>query len=126
MRNIVKTIDIYALKKRYLHKHVKDVEVFYEKILNEDYESELAISWQKRFKRNKGKLFNFMNYDGIPWNNNNAENAIKPLAKYRARAKGILREEGVKNYLVLLSIQQTCKYRGVNFLEFLKSKEKSI
>jgi len=126
LKKIIETVDKYGLRKRHLNKHKKDVKKFFNQILNEDYESELAISWQKRFKKNKGKLFNFLNYDGIPWNNNNAENAIKPLAKYRTRAKGILREEGVKDFLVLLSIQQTCKYRGINFLDFLKSREKSI
>jgi len=121
LREIIQTIDKYGLRKKYLNKHKKDVESYYHQILHEDYETELAISWQKRFRRNKGKLFNFLNYDDIPWNNNNAENAIKPFAKFRGRAKGVLREEGVKDFLVLLSIQQTYKYRGTNFLNFLKS-----
>jgi len=38
-------------------------------------------------KRIKG---NFLNYDGIPWNNNNAKNAITPFANYRSRAKRII------------------------------------
>lgn len=126
LRKIIETIDKYGLRKKYLNKHKKDVANFYNQILNKVYDTDLAINWQKRFKKNKGKLFNFLNYDGIPWNNNNAEHAIKPFAKYRSRAKGFLREEGVKDFLVLLSIQQTCKYRGINFLDFLKSKEKSI
>ena len=126
LREIIETVDMYGLKKRHLHKHKKSIEMFYSQILDENYETELAISWQKRFKKNKENLFNFINYDDIPWNNNNGENAIKPVAKYRSRAKGILHEEGVKIFLVLLSIQQTCKFRGINFLNFLKSREQSI
>jgi hypothetical protein len=126
LRKIVRTIDKYGLKKRYLNKHKKDVEKFYHQILYEENETELAISWQKRFKKNKGKLFTFLDYDDIPWNNNNSENAIKPFAKYRSRAKGLLRKQGVQDFLVLLSVNQTCKYRGINFLDFLKSGEKSI
>lgn len=126
LRTIIETINTYGLKKRHLHKHKEDVENFYNHIFTEDYDTELAVSWQKRFKKNKGKLFNFLNYDGIPWNNNNAENAIKPVAKYRARIKERLHEEGIKSFLVLLSIQQTCKYRGIKFLDFLKSGEKSL
>jgi len=72
------------------------------------------------------KLFNFLDYNDIPWNNNNAENAIKPFAKYRALTKGTLREKGLKDYLILLSIEQTCKYRGINFFEFLKSKRREV
>ncbi len=125
-RNQAEYADKYGLKKRHLNKHKKDVEKYYHQILYEEYETELAISWQKRFGKNKRKLFSFLDYDDIPWNNNNGENAIKPFAKYRSRAKGLLRKQGVQDFLVLLSINQTCKYRGINFLNFLKSGEKSI
>jgi len=67
-----------------------------------------------------------MNHDGIPWNNNNAENAIKPFAKYRRLVKGRITEPGVKDYLVLLSMYQTCKYRNISFFDFLLSKEQDI
>ncbi len=126
LRKIIKTVDTFGLRKIHLEKHKKEIDDFYNQLLTTNHETELAIHWQKRFRKNKGKLFNFLNYDGIPWNNNNAENAIKPLAKYRARSKGILRETGVKDFVVLLSVQQTCRYRGINFLDFLKSKEKNI
>ena len=69
----------------------------------------------------RDRLFEFLNHDGVPWNNNNAENAIKPFAKYRAMAGDLSTRKGLEDYLVLLSIQQTCKYRGISFLEFLKS-----
>ena len=123
LRKIITTTDKYGLKKRHLQKHVKEVETFYTGLLNTDYNTELAVSWKKRFKKNRGKLFNFLKFDGIPWNNNNVENAIKSFAKYRRRAKGTLRQSGLEDYLMLLSIQQTCKYRGINFLEFLKSRK---
>ena len=28
-------------------------------------------------------MFEFLRHDGIPWNNNNENSAIKPFAKYR-------------------------------------------
>ena len=34
---------------------------------------------------------------------------------------GMLRESGLSDYLVLLSIFQTCRYKGVSFLKFLVS-----
>jgi len=124
LRGIITTIDQNGLRKRKLQKHKPDINKYFNEVLNADYDTKLAITWQKRFKKNKGKLFNFLNFDGVPWNNNNAENAIKPFAKYRRRAKGTLRQPGLEDYLVLLSIQQTCKYRGIRFLEFLKLKRK--
>ena len=126
LRKIIATVDEYGLKQRHLKKHNIEVETFYARLLNADYNTDLAIHWQKRFRKNKGKLFNFLNFDGIPWNNNNAESAIKPFAKYRRKVKGTIRQSGLEDYLILLSIQQTCKYRGTNFLEFLKSKNKFL
>jgi hypothetical protein len=57
----------------------------------------------------------------VPWNNNNAEHAVKAFAYYREVADGLLTEESVTSYLTLLSIQQTCAYKGVSFLKFLVS-----
>ena len=33
---------------------------------------------------------------------------------------------GLEEYLILLSVCQTCKYMGVDFLDFLRSGEKDI
>jgi predicted RecB family nuclease len=123
---IIETLDKYGLKKRHLSKHKKDVDKFFNDFVDKEFESEILEKYQKRFQKYKEKLFVFLSYDGIPWNNNNAEHAIKPFAKYRRNIDGKVTEKTLDEYLVLLSIQQTCEYRGLNFLEFLKSKEKSI
>ena len=71
-------------------------------------------------------LFTFLSHDGVPWNNNNAEHAIKSFAQYREVADNLLNVNGLRNYLVLLSIYQTCRYKGLSFLKFLLSKELDI
>lgn len=126
LRKIVDTIDKYGLKKRHLTKHKKDVAIFYKKFIDIKHESALAIKYQNRFQKNRDKLFVFLCHDNIPWNNNNAEHAIKPFARYRKNADGLLTENSINDYLVLFSIHQTCKYRNISFFEFLKSREKSI
>src|SRR5262249_57904885 len=65
-------------------------------------------------------------YDGVSWNNNNAENAIKRFAYYREDTIGVLTEAGLADYLVLLSLFQTCRYKGVSFYRFLLSREQDI
>ena len=55
-----------------------------------------------------------------------AEHAVKAFAWYRLCTDGMMGEDGLSDYLVLLSVQQTCKYRGVNFLEFLLSQEEDV
>ena len=34
--------------------------------------------------------------------------------------------KGIQEYLVLLSISETCKYRGLSFLDFLRSGEMEV
>ena len=72
------------------------------------------------------KLFTFLRHDGVPWNNNNAEHAFRPFAYYRSTSDGQMTEIGLRDYLVLLSIYQTCKYRGISFLRFLVSQERDL
>lgn len=49
LRNIIASIDKYGLKKFYLNKHKKEVEKFYKRVILQEFESNLAISYQKRF-----------------------------------------------------------------------------
>jgi hypothetical protein len=62
----------------------------------------------------------------VPWNNNNAEHAIKAFAELRNVIDSYSNEIGIRDYLVLLSLYQTCDYRGGDFLQFLRSGEKRI
>ncbi len=126
LRSIVGTIDKYGLKKRHLHKHKAEVARFYCDLSSRVYRSELADGYQKRFAKNDGKLFTFLDHDGIPWNNNLAEHAVKAFAYYRQDTDGMLEEEGLSDYLVLLSVYQSCEYRGVSFLKFLLSRERDV
>jgi hypothetical protein len=50
------------------------------------------------------KLFTFLDYDGVPWNNNNAEHAIKAFARLRRTIGGTSTAKGIEEYLMLLSI----------------------
>ena len=126
LQEIVKTIDQYGLRKRYLNKHNKDVKRYFKKIFKNNFQSVIAQKHKKRFKKNEYKLFTFLNYDNVSWNNNNAEHAIKHFAVYRNTMSAKVTESGLKNYLILLSLYQTCKFKGINFLKFMVSQEKSI
>ena len=121
LKPIVETVDRFGLKAHFLRKHKVFVERFYKKLSKCDYQSEIAAYYKKRFEKNRDKLFTFLDYDGIPWNNNNAEHAIKAFATLRKVIGGSSTETGIREYLILLSICETCKYNGINFLDFLRS-----
>ncbi len=126
LRSIVGTIDKYGLKHRHLHKHKADVADFFRDLAARVCRSELAEGYQKRLGKNEGRLFTFLDHNGVPWNNNSAEHAIKAFARFRELYDGQLSEDGLSDFLVLLSVQQTCKYRGASFLKFLLSREEDI
>ena len=126
LRPMIETIDRYGLKAHYLRKYRRPVERFYKLLAAHDYQSELAAKYRKRFEKNRTSLFTFLEYDGVPWNNNNAEHAIKAFADLRNVIGGTSSPKGMQEYLVLLSICQTCKYRGIDFFEFVRSGEQEI
>ena len=123
LRSVINTIDDYGLKRRFLRRHKKSLNRYFSDVLKSTYRSEVACKYQKRFLKIRGKLFAFMDYDGVPWNNNNAEHAIKHFAIYRKTVDGQISEFGLVNYLKLLSIYQSCQYQNINFLSFLLSGE---
>ena len=126
LRAIIHTVDRYGLKARFLRKHKKDVAKFYRNVQSRELVSDVAQHYLSRFLKHRQELFTFLDNDGVPWNNNNAEHAIKPFAKYRMMVKRSIEPKGLDAYLVLLSIYETCEYRGVSFLDFLLSRERDI
>jgi predicted RecB family nuclease len=126
LQEIVATIDERGLKKRYLNKHNKSVNKFFNDISTKEYKSDTAAQYQKRILKNQSKLFLFLNHDNVSWNNNAVEHAIKLLATHKNKNLNFFRESRMEEYLKIMSIYQTCRCKGVSFLKFLLSKEKDI
>ena len=108
----------------FLSKHVPDARRGSSRTLSlaGSYSSEVMIGYQgKRIKKSGDRMFTFLEHDDVPWNNNNAEHAIKYLAKYKRVCEGMFSERSLKESLVLLSVFQTCHFNGVNVVSFLLS-----
>jgi predicted RecB family nuclease len=100
---MLEAVDHYGLKAWHLRKFFRDVECFYQKhITGREYTSVATSKYQKRFERYRESLFTFLTQDGIPWENNMAERAIRQLAVQR-KISG--------------------RFQGKSFLKFLLSKE---
>jgi Transposase IS66 family len=126
LKAVVATVDRYGLRKRHLGRHKRDIDRFFENIAKTTYLSEAAEGYRQRLLKCQCRLFTFIEHDGVPWHNNAAEHAVKAFAYYREVADSMVSEAGLAPYLVLLSIQQTCKYKGISFLKFLLSRETDI
>jgi predicted RecB family nuclease len=126
LRAIIQTVDRYGLKSRHLKKHKKIVSRFLHSMAANDFVSETANKYKKRFQKSGTKMFTFLDHDGVPWNNNNAEHAIKRFAKYRRDGDGRFTERTLNEYLVLATVFETCEFNNVNVLKFLLSKETTL
>ena len=126
LKRIIATVDRFGLKTRFLRTHKASVDRFFKHLAHQEYQTETALKCKARLERNRQTLFTFLDFDGVPWNNNNAEHAIKAFALLRRDFSGVTTEKGVRDYLILLSICETCKFKGVSLLDFLRSGEKDI
>jgi len=126
LRSIVVTVDEHGLKRKYLKSHARAVAGFFDALRERIYESDASQALQERLLRNRERLFTFLQHDGVSWNNNLAENAIKRISDYREDVGRSVKEAGLTEHLVLLSIYQTCRVRDISFLKFLLSGERDI
>ena len=123
---IFEDVERYGLKKRHLQKHMKSVDRFYRQSIDGvTWQSEIIQTYQKRFVRYRESLFLFLTEDGLPWNNNAAERAIRHLAVQR-KISGSFFVKGATDYLTLLGIAQSCRFQDKSFLRFLLSEEKDV
>lgn len=117
----------FGLKRRFLHKHMKHVDRFYRQHIEVGKGgSEIIVKYQKRFERYRDSLFLFLTEDGIPWNNNMAERAIRHFAVQRKISSTAFSETGATEYLTLLGIAQSCKFQDKSFLRFLLSEQRDV
>ena len=111
----------FGLKARHLRKHRQRVNAFYRSAVDDrNSGQELISKYQKRFERYHESLFTFLERDGIPWNNNAAERALRHLAVQR-KISGAFSSRGARDYIRLLGVAQSCRFQDKSFLGFLRS-----
>ena len=123
---IFEAVETYGLKRRHLHKFHPSVERFYQQhIVGTPYTSDITIKFQKRLQRYRETLFTFLHEDGIPWQNNTAERALRHIAVQR-KISGSFFEQSTHHFLLLLGLAQTCQFQHKSFLKFLLSTQDDI
>jgi transposase len=63
-----------------------------------------------------------MEYEGVPWHNNDAERAIRQGVLHRKISGGRRTCTGAEIFEVFLSVYETTKKRGQRFMRMLKNK----
>jgi predicted RecB family nuclease len=126
LRTIIETVDRYGLKQRHLGKHKKQAGQFLDWAESQQFSSDPANNYKRRLGKIGPRMFTFLEHDGVPWNNNNAEHAIKRFAKYRRETGGRFTEGSLKDYLILATVFETCEFNNVSVLRFLLSQETTL
>ncbi len=121
-RSIIETVDKYGLKRRHLCKHKWHADEFLQSVGEKKLTSDFALKYQQKFAKYGDRLFTFLGHDGVPWNNNNAEHAIKKFVRYRRSADGRFTSKSLGHHLVLLSVLESCEYKNLPPLRFLLSR----
>lgn len=67
-------------------------------------------------------LFMFMEFEGVPWHNNNAERAICQGVLHHIISGGRRTWKGAEVFEVILSVYETSKKRGQRFMGMVKKK----
>jgi len=81
-----------------------------------------VVRISKELRRRLGMLFTFMDHEGVPWHNNDAERAIRQGVLHRKISGGRRTWTGAEVFETLLSVYETSKKRGDRFIEMAKAK----
>jgi len=81
-----------------------------------------AVRISKELRKRLDMLFTFMDHEGVPWHNNDAERAIRQGVLHRKISGGRRTWAGAGVFEVLLSTYETAKKRGDRFIEMVRAK----
>lgn len=126
LQPIIEDVDRYGLKKRHLQKFSHKAIQYQSWLSSQQFRSKAASLYQKRIGKYGDRLFTFLSHDGVPWNNNLAENAVKLIASRRRIFGATFSENGMRECLLFLSLYQTLLRKGLSLLRFLLSKETDL
>ena len=107
-------------------------------ILNAQMKSIISTKWTdpeiirvcKELRRQADSIFTFIEVKEVPWNNNGAERGVRAGVLYRKISGGRRTWAGADILKIILSIYETGKKQGQNFMDFvlhrLKNRGKNL
>jgi len=90
--------------------------------LDRKWTDEDTVRISKELRKRLDMLFTFMDHEGVPWHNNDAERAIRQGVLHRKISGGRRTWTGAEVFEVILSTYETAKKRGERFIEMVRKK----
>ena len=91
-------------------------------LIDREWSDKDIIRISKELRRRLDMLFTFVEMDDVPWHNNDAERAIRKGVLHRKISGGRRTWAGAEVLETLLSVSETAKKRGQNFIGLIKNK----
>lgn len=91
-------------------------------LLDREWADKDAIRISKELRKRHDMLFTFMKFEDVPWHNNDAERAIRQGVYHRKISGGRRTWTGAEVFEVILSIYETAKKRGQEFMEMIQKR----
>lgn len=83
-----------------------------EELIETDWGDRQAKRLIKRLRRHRDDLFTFLDHDGVPFENNLAERAVRPAVIIRKNSYCNRSQRGADTQAVLMSVYRTIEQRG--------------
>ena len=93
-----------------------------ELILNKVSNDADIVRISKTLRERIDMLFTFVDHEGVPWHNNSAELGIRKGVLHRKNSGGRRTWTGAEVLEILLSVYETVKKRGGNFMDLILEK----
>ncbi len=90
-----------------------------ERLLSRTYHDRDCIRISKELRRRMGELLTFLLHPGVPWHNNDAENAIRQGVLHRKVSGGRRTWEGADLLQRILTVYRTSLKRKINFTDLV-------
>jgi transposase len=126
-RSILKRSIEYSKKEppSSIDEHMKAAEIFREEmleLLDREWNDKDVVRISKEMRKRLNMLFTFLEKEGVPWHNNDAERAIRKGVLARKISGGRRTWDGANTFQILLSVYETSKKKGKNFIELVNSR----
>ena len=122
LKPIIDTIDKFGLTQRHLNKHKEDVARFFRFLATQTYQSELARKVPKTSKQVSRQALRLSGPRrcSVEQQQCRERDQVVRFASQNSR-HFVTPKKGFSDYLVFLSIYQTCRRKNLSFLRFLRS-----
>lgn len=91
-------------------------------LLEKEWKDKDVVRISKELKKRLNMLFTFVEVEGVPWHNNDAERAIRKGVLARKISGGRRTWKGAEVFQTLLSISETLKKKGENFIQHVEER----